>query len=358
MPISIQSISKACKIALIAGLITMNLPLCAEAQSRITLQNAPAIRVISMPGKLWGVTFDSQGFHSEIDQMKPDGRRYAEFVNDTTKLIISITLENAAPSEKINSCKKVNEDRMHQSPEQATGGQYPGLQKAGARMWEQDGRSILDFMFQPMNQKNRWICFENERVYVDVHISKTPFGETDSPLFDHLSDSVAIHESIPSQFPVAAASTAPSGLSSAQLFGQGSAYYLQSRFKEAIPLYEQALALEKQSRHLRRDYWLVLIDNLGMAYGMTGDLESARKTFQYGIDSAPEFPMFYYNMACYYGEKGDADNAAAFLQKAYDRKANTLANEGIPDPRSDDSFQKLLRDPAFRKRVAEIVGHE
>ncbi|HET9402281.1 MAG TPA: tetratricopeptide repeat protein [Candidatus Acidoferrales bacterium] len=350
--------SKAKSAALCGSLGLICIVACSaevRAQSRVTLQNAPAV-TIAAPNRDWGVTFNSGGFHTEINEIKPDGRRYAELINDSTHFIISFTLEEVPAGETGHSCKEVNAARMSQTPADATGGKFPGLRRADERLWDEGEKSILDFTFLPIEQKNRWICFRRDRVYVDVHISKTPFTDADLPALNQLAQSVTV-QSVPSQAGVVTlAPPSGSGRSSMQYFGEGSRYYLVSRFKDAIPLYEQALALEKEHRQMERNYWLVLIDNLGMAYGMTGDLENARKTFQYGIDSAPEFPMFYYNMACYFGEKRDGENALIYLQKAYDRKANSIPGEGIPDPRSDDSFQALLRDPAFRKRVNSMVG--
>ena len=110
------------------------------------------------------------------------------------------------------------------------------------------------------------------------------------------------------------------------------------------------------SRSLEKNYWYVLIDNLGMAYGITGDLEAARKTFEYGIQADPAYPLFYYEMADYYGEKGDAQNAIAYLKKAYERKANLIPGETMPDPRTDDSFKSLMNQKGFRDSLDTLPG--
>jgi len=99
----------------------------------------------------------------------------------------------------------------------------------------------------------------------------------------------------------------------------------------------------------------VLVDNLGMAYGMTGDLENARKTFEYGIQAEPDYPLFYFEMADYYAEKGDARNAMGFLKKAYERRANLIPGETFPDPRADDSFKNLLKNKEFRDFVDNLM---
>jgi hypothetical protein len=83
-----------------------------------------------------------------------------------------------------------------------------------------------------------------------------------------------------------------------ELMQEGSAHYLRREYKKAIGPYQKALDLEKQSRTLEQNLWRVLVDNLGMSYGITGDLKVAKETFEYGISEDSEYPMFYYNMAC------------------------------------------------------------
>ena len=70
--------------------------------------------------------------------------------------------------------------------------------------------------------------------------------------------------------------TMPSG-SSLQLFRKGSFYFMSQQFKESIAPYQQALDIEKVSPSLERKFWYVLVDNLAMAYGITGDLTNSQK---------------------------------------------------------------------------------
>jgi tetratricopeptide (TPR) repeat protein len=78
--------------------------------------------------------------------------------------------------------------------------------------------------------------------------------------------------------------------------------------------------------------WRVLVDNLGMAYGITGDLNKAEATFRYGLSKDATYPMFFYNIACVYGERNDLENALLYLNKAHTFRANSIPGEGLPDP--------------------------
>ena len=132
-----------------------------------------------------------------------------------------------------------------------------------------------------------------------------------------------------------------------ELVREGSAYYIKHDFEKAIGPYQKALEFEKEKRTLDKTIWKVLVDNLGMAYGITGDLDKAKETFEYGISKDPDYPLFYYNMACTYGEMKDMDKAIEYLKLAFERQENMLPGEEMPDPATDSSFKRFMRDEKF-----------
>jgi len=138
------------------------------------------------------------------------------------------------------------------------------------------------------------------------------------------------------------------------LMQEGSEYFLNRDFEKAIVPYQKALDLEKEKRTLEKNFWYVLVDNLGMAYGITGDLDKAKEIFAYGIEKAPDYPMFYYNMACTYGEKNNMDKAIEYLKLAFDRRENMIPGEKMPNPATDSSFQRFVNDEKFIAALKEL----
>lgn len=156
---------------------------------------------------------------------------------------------------------------------------------------------------------------------------------------------------------MANAEQAPAGekqRSSFEYMAEGSRYYLDGDYKKAIPPYQKALDLEKQERKLERKLWIALVDNLGMSYGITGDIKASFGVFEYGISKEPTYPLFYYNMACGYGELGDEDNAIKWLRPAFKYKANMLEGERFPDPETDSSFARFRESDKFKKALAQM----
>lgn len=138
------------------------------------------------------------------------------------------------------------------------------------------------------------------------------------------------------------------------LMEKGSYYFLKRDYESAIPPYQKALDLEKQNRTLSKTLWKVLVDNLGMAYGISGNLDKAKETFEYGISKDPDYPLFYYLMACTYAEKEDMDKAIEYLKLAFDRSENMIPGEKIPDPAKDDSFERFMKNEKFLAALKEL----
>jgi tetratricopeptide (TPR) repeat protein len=144
----------------------------------------------------------------------------------------------------------------------------------------------------------------------------------------------------------------------AEMFKQASTLFMDGKFSESIPVYRSALERDTQRPSLEKRVWHVLIDNLGVAYGITGDFNSAERTFAYGISKDSTYPLFYYNLACTHAERDDLNGAISYLRLAYRNKANMPNDVTFPDPEDDDSFRNLRKAPEFRAAMNELKGKQ
>ncbi|MGO9440633.1 MAG: tetratricopeptide repeat protein [Terriglobales bacterium] len=124
--------------------------------------------------------------------------------------------------------------------------------------------------------------------------------------------------------------------------------YKKQMYKAAAPIFETALAKLRGSTSpdattLRR----IATDQAGMAYGMSGNLDRARAIFKQAIEQDPDYPMYYYNLACADVEEKKLADAQVHLQQAFARKANVLSGERMPDPTKDDSFLPYKNNKEF-----------
>jgi tetratricopeptide (TPR) repeat protein len=113
--------------------------------------------------------------------------------------------------------------------------------------------------------------------------------------------------------------------------------YQNRMYQAAAPIFEQALTKlkgDKGEGNVRR----VLTDQAGMAYGLSGNIPKARSIFEAAIAKDPDYPLYYYNLACADAGENKLADARAHLQQAFARKANVIPGETMPDPAKDDSF--------------------
>lgn len=137
----------------------------------------------------------------------------------------------------------------------------------------------------------------------------------------------------------------------------GQTLFEQQKFAESLRPFEKAFDLERAGNKLTSDQHRILVDQLVMAYGMSGDLKKARALLDGAIRQDPEYPLNYYNLACAFAEEGDKNQALANLSLAFQHKDNVLKGEKMPDPRTDSSFEKYVRDEDFIKLMKQF-GYE
>lgn len=125
--------------------------------------------------------------------------------------------------------------------------------------------------------------------------------------------------------------------------------YEHHAYAAAGPRFE--LALAKLRQHPEGDVTtmtrVVLTDQAGMAYGISGDIKKSRAIFEKALAEDPDYPLYYYNLACDDAEEKNLGAAREHLQRAFDRKAHVLQGEAMPDPTKDDSFTPYRNNKEF-----------
>ncbi len=129
--------------------------------------------------------------------------------------------------------------------------------------------------------------------------------------------------------------------------------YLRHDFRKAIEFYEKIIEFEKRQPKLDKNTWRVAVDNLGMSYIELGKDAKAKQILEYGLSKDDTYPMFYYNLARVYAEMDDLDSSLANLKKAFEYRRNLMPKEHLPDPATDVSFVRFMRNERFLKTVEE-----
>jgi tetratricopeptide (TPR) repeat protein len=331
--------------------------------SRSVAEENESPTFVTWPEKGLGLSIDLAGFKKDLDLVKPDGRRYLMASHPKTGLNVSVTLEIVLTQASAQGC--IDQLKLIQKGPLATRGQDIKLDTAGKLPTLE--YLLHEFEGVRIDQKNVYTCLAQKDVYADIHLYKVQYTTADAPLFQSILNSVRL-QSGPSEFKQRQTKTQPppqikppiqppAPPSSRELLDIGNALYRQSNYAQAIPAYQKAFELEKIEPQLDRNLWRVLIDNLGMAYGMTGHLKEARAMFEQGIQADPAYPMFHYNLASTFAGMNDLDHAMQSLTTAFRyRKNQNSGDKGMPDPRQDPSFQRFMKNETFRNFVNDLTA--
>jgi tetratricopeptide (TPR) repeat protein len=276
------------------------------------------------------------GFQIQNGGLRPDGKQFKINAKNPNGIFLTAFVE-IAPHSGTNA--QVRDDW------------WSGLKKSsklkmeGQALSDSGGTAIAEYVIHEaqgiqVDQKNLHAYFGGEEIWAEVHISKVKFQPDDQKLF---ADVLANVKMLPNYV-----------LDSQDEFIAGSIFFDNQDFRRAALHYQNALDLEKEKPAFNQTLTRVLIDQLGMSYGISKDLDKSKAVFEYGISKDPEYPLYYYNIACGYGEQKDKTNALVFLKEAFERKANVVKGEKMPDPLTDDSFRSFVSDAAFVNAVKQM----
>jgi hypothetical protein len=306
------------------------------AQITLAFPASHKVLTLSVPDKPAAMQIDILHLKTEKNALTPNGTSRKLFASGGSWVLSA----NVSPSTRTLDAKGLRE--------YAWSGLRTGpFETRDLRRYEIGNVAILEYMIdsfkgQNVHQKNVFAYIVSGDQWFDLHISKVLYDPGDEKFMKSMLDSIKLIEHYQPDTRVE--------------YEFGSWFYLQSNWARAIQHYERALDIERRQkkRALSPTEWRVLVDNLGMAYGMSHDLEKAKSTFQFGITQDPAYPMFHYNLACTYAESNDLDSALADLKTAFANRRNGIPGEGMPDPSKDDSFQKFVADARFAALARQV----
>lgn len=225
-----------------------------------------------------------------------------------------------------------------------------GLNIEEVQLTERAGMAVVTFFLaefqdKPVRHRSLHAYLGSRDLCAEIHMSKEPFEKQDEKLFEEVLATVKL---LPDQV-----AKAPSREQRTRILQieQASGAYVQHDYATAAKLFQRILNEEKQKPVMSKTLFRRMIVYLRSSYALMGDMAKAKETLEYGVTQQPDYPLFYYNLACMYGELGKMDDALAQLRLAYKNKANMTPGETFPDPLKDDSFRNFVKDKKFLDAV-------
>jgi tetratricopeptide (TPR) repeat protein len=185
----------------------------------------------------------------------------------------------------------------------------------------------------PGSQRNVYAFAAGPHTCAEVHLVKSDNTPASAPTFQNELDRMQFN---------------PDYSPTAQDYNNIATSFFETHrdFRAAATYYRRALetlAFSPSTLDQRR----ALTDQLAMSYAIYGDVKNSYNVNENAIQQDPNYPYYYYNLACVDAELHNPLDAKRHLQQAFDRRSNALPGEPLPDPVLDTSLQKLQSDRAF-----------
>jgi tetratricopeptide (TPR) repeat protein len=317
---------------LIAALCVITAPLLAQEHKLTLVAPTASGRIVVPYGDKWK--------SKEIALYDSGTRPVVTFQNTATSVTMSVILfpydTNKLTAE---SCRKDVLDPILQNLEQSATVKNKKLETrtlpsgASLAVGSYLIANMSNLTDSPIQQENVFGFLSSAHTCAEIHLSKAQYTPADLPLFSAALDQFSFDPDYQ-----------PTTLDYTIL---ASIYYNDAHdYPAAAVYYQRALdTVASDAPHLNQRRYLT--DQLSMSYGISGDLKRSRKINQQAIQLDPDYPIYYYNLACADAEQGNAVDARTHLQQAFDRKANTFPGEHLPDPATDNSLLKLKKNKDF-----------
>jgi hypothetical protein len=308
-----------------AGLLTLIFFIAAPGRAQTQAKDASDFDLV-LPSHAGQLQWHAQGFVVSEVSVEPRAREIGVRGQDQTGHLLfegflsilsgPTTLTSAACRDTAIEKEKKNEPSF----------------KSGttSELTRPDGLSVELVSYMELGDGNKPVYSERGFIATgdicgDLEIySTTPLSDTD-PALKEIWGSLRLNPTYEPQFD--------------DIFQYAQILFENHKYEAAGPFFELALTEVKEDNTGDNQTWRrVTTDQAGMSYGVSGNFTKARAIFEAAIVKDPNYPLYYYNLACADAGEMKLDDARAHLRQAFDRKANVLTGEKMPDPTMDDTF--------------------
>jgi tetratricopeptide (TPR) repeat protein len=274
----------------------------------------------------WYILFTVPNFRFIKTRLSPDGEvSNWQFTNKKNEITMDISFEKAPRKGNSANCRDYYAAKLKEED-------Y--VDKETIKYFKKNQFECCEYFFQneynPRYYKGFILCLSLDDSWVNISFTKTNFQPADTMWFDEIVKGItivtnykyAIHE---------CALTAAN-------------FFFSENYSMAKRYYERALSVDKIKHRLEKESLISLIDNLGICYAITGDIDTALAMLEYGKNMFPTYPRFYYSIAYCYVEKSDMEHALENLLLAAKYKKNAFPYP-MPEDFNRDNID-LLKDAA------------
>jgi hypothetical protein len=296
---------------------------------------------LTIDGASWKMQFPDLNFKVKEEKVNPHGiAGYFLLTSDNPPITLSIIVEPAVNCDNPKGCREY----FWSKPNPAYGKPID-VEKVTYPTYATVEYTVPEFQGIKLNQKNINAHFVQDGFWIDLHISKTSFQNSDQNYFNEIVSGVHFIPKEPRK----------AYLSSENCFVVGTQTLIfKQDYKAAKWWFSKALAAEDIQPTMDMSAYPALIGALEICYRETGDRSKIGELYTKALMRDSTYPTFYYSIASFYGESNNLDSSIVYLKKAFEYRNNLPSKEKMPDPEKDESFKTLLSNDKFRQVLSDI----
>jgi Tetratricopeptide repeat len=312
--------------------------LCSGLQA-LCDDHQPQLVRYSLPGKKGALELSLHSLTIKQVNLSDDGTKLRVVASDGAGVNATVFVQPAENGGGASACRDAWWPGARDALVQKAKVQIEDVKQYRAGEMEIVRFRVPKFQQQPVNLTDMHGYLAGGELWAEIHVSETGSRTRGRVLEELLSTGRMLPAYVPGVM---------------DYFQFGEVDFRAKKYDKAAAYYQKALDLNAAGEQLDATLWKVLVDQLGMSYGISGDLERSKKVFEAAIAKDPSYPMFYYNLACAEAESENLDAALKNIQLAFDRRRNIIAGEHMPDPRTDDSFARFKNEKRFQELMAKL----
>lgn len=291
---------------------------------------------LATPGSSWSLEIGAPGFEIKQRIISTNGTAAQLLAENREQgVTLSAFLEKAPTAGDAKQCREYFWNKAQES----------AFKPEDVKMSETGSVALVEYAVKVPSdnqgsQRNIDAFLSRNGCWIGVLISKVGFKPGDEDVFRSIVKAIRFNDNF-----------APNA---GDLTAWGGFFMSKQKYADAVRWYEKAMELEKAGPTLDHRQQVFLLDDLIICHGNLGHIQKAKELSELGLQQEPDYPSFYYNLACSYAELGNRNLALENLKAAFQNKSKLLPGDKLDDPKADPSFSKYSSDPGFAEFFREL----
>ena len=285
---------------------------------------------LATPGSSWSLEIGAPGFEIKQRIISTNGTAAQLLAQNREQgVTLSAFLEKVPAAGDAKQCREYFWNKAQES----------AFKPEDVKMSETGSVAVVEYTVKVPSdnqgsQRNIDAFLSRNGCWIGVLISKVGVKPGDEDVFQSIVSAIRFNDNF-----------APNA---GDLTAWGGFFMSKQKYAEAVRWYEKAMELEKAGSTLDHRQQVFLLDDLIICHGNLGHIQKAKELSELGLEQEPDYPSFYYNLACSYAELGKPESGLGKSEKSISKQVQIISGgQAWKIQRPTPRFPNTSSDPGF-----------